>query len=126
MVDIKTYGNACNKNRQFHINFCFLHARMPIKTETNFLIGEFYMNSVTKTIKPIPWFCMSRRLERIRRFPAQVFHGPIMIIRSLRMKWHRDYSLLRFLVLWTREQNNPVFGGGPISIGAWFLCVIFI
>lgn len=38
----------------------------------------------------------------------------------------QDYSLLRFLVLLTREQNNPVFGGGPISIGAWFLCIIFI
>lgn len=37
-----------------HVNFCFLHAMMPIKTETNFLIDEFYMNSVTETVKPIP------------------------------------------------------------------------
>lgn len=38
-----------------HVNFCFLHAKMPIKTETiNFLIDEFYINSVTKTVKPIP------------------------------------------------------------------------
>lgn len=38
-----------------HVNFCFLHAKMPIKTETiNFLIAEFYISSVTKTVKPIP------------------------------------------------------------------------
>lgn len=38
-----------------HVNFCFLHAKMPIKTETiNLLIDEFYINSVTKTVKPIP------------------------------------------------------------------------
>ena len=38
-----------------HVNFCFLHAKMPIKTETvNFLLAEFYINSVTKTVKPIP------------------------------------------------------------------------
>lgn len=36
------------------------------------------------------------------------------------------YSLLRFLLLLMSEQNNPVLGGGPISIGAWFLCVILI
>lgn len=43
-----------------------------------------------------------------------------------RKEMMHDYSLLRFLVLLTREQNNPVLGGGPISMGAWFLCVIFI
>ena len=34
-----------------HVNFCFLHAQMSIKTETNFLIDEFYINSVTKTVR---------------------------------------------------------------------------
>lgn len=36
-----------------HVNFCLLHAKMPIKTETNFLIAELYISSVTKTVKPI-------------------------------------------------------------------------
>lgn len=53
----------------------------------------------------------------------KVFHGPSMLFRFLPMEAH---SLLRFLVLLISEQNNPVLGGGPISIGAWFLCVIFI
>lgn len=33
-----------------HVNFCLLHAKMPIKTETNFLIAEFYISSVTNTV----------------------------------------------------------------------------
>lgn len=37
-----------------HVNLCFLHAVMPIKTEPRFLIDEFHINSVTKTVKPIP------------------------------------------------------------------------
>lgn len=53
-----------------HVNFCLLHAKMPIKTETNFLIAEFYISSVTKTVKPIQWFCMSKRTEMVQRFPA--------------------------------------------------------
>lgn len=53
------------------VNFRFLHAKMPVKTETiNFLLAELYINSVTKTVKPIPRFYMSRRLKLVQRFPA--------------------------------------------------------
>lgn len=105
---------------------CFLHAKMPIKTETiNFLIAELYISLVTKPVKQLPWLCMSRRLEMVQ-ISSICVPWPNYANSISKNETIQDYSLLRFLVLLTREQNNPVFGGGPISIGAWFLCVIFI
>lgn len=44
MVGMRTYRNACNRKYavSLHVNFCFLHARMPMKTETNFLTGVLH------------------------------------------------------------------------------------
>lgn len=102
-----------------YVNICFLHAKcLQNRDNIFFLIASFYISSVTETAIPNSMILQVKNILKLLKDFQHEYSNTNAANLFSNNSATKAYSLLWFLVLLMMEEKRPVFGGGPINIGA--------